>query len=60
VNRTFKSLKEEGLLASCAGGVELTDIPGLKEVACFDAQYLEENTEGTLNHVRETQRRRDS
>jgi len=45
VNRTFHELKEENLVDSNTG-IELLDIEGLKSVAGFDPEYLEEDIDG--------------
>ncbi|MGP4843981.1 Crp/Fnr family transcriptional regulator [Marinobacter sp. 1Y8] len=57
VNRTFKALKEEALISATNGSVQLLDIPGLKQAAGFDPEYLAENVAGLLQHVRQMQHR---
>jgi len=43
VSRTFSELRSEGLVEASMGDIQLKDIEGLKEVAGFDAFYLEES-----------------
>jgi len=57
VNRVFRELRDEGLISSAAGEVELLDIKGLSKVACFEADYLEENDVLMIQHARDVQSR---
>lgn len=59
VNRVFKELREENLIKQVNSHVELTDVEGLREVAGFDASYLEENIEPMLQQARQMQQRID-
>lgn len=55
VNRVFKELREENLIEQTNGHVKLIDVDGLREVAGFDASYLQENIEPMLQQARQMQ-----
>lgn len=57
VNRVFRELRDDKLISSTTGAVELLDIEGLSKVACFEADYLEENASIMLQHARDMQSR---
>lgn len=55
VNRTFRELKDEGLINPGKGDVELLDMKGLEEVAHFDHTYLQEDIGEMLEQARNLQ-----
>lgn len=52
VNRTFRELKDEGLIRPGKGDVELLDLKGLEDVAHFDHTYLQEDISDMLEQAR--------
>ncbi|WP_372972783.1 Crp/Fnr family transcriptional regulator [Marinobacter sp.] len=51
VNRTLNELKQESLTALGPDGISLLDRDGLKEVAGFDPEYLDEDVESLLRSI---------
>lgn len=51
VNRTLNELKQESLTALGPDGITLLDRDGLKDVAGFDPEYLDEDVEGLLKNI---------
>jgi len=52
VNRTLNELKQQALTAPATDGITLLNREGLKEVAGFDPEYLQEDVEALLGSSR--------
>jgi|GEM_PF-187366 len=48
VSRTFRDLREEGLVQPSSSGIEILDLHRLSEVANFDPSYLDEDAEDEI------------